>query len=213
MQVPSGLLSYSGPFSWTATKREPSVHVFIAGVKIMLFWDGGEQVCHGYASDTDSADTTIALAPSRWVNIDDRAGLVFHGNGRPVYRNRHSFPIWRAMEDELVLNVLDTPQTCEAGATIAQLAALWCPEQSHEETAHQKLILYDSPPETVMAEVDHYLCAGNFGDTTVVLPRTLTVSAGQPLPLAWGVTGVAATDLQVRLQLGAREPMILPLPS
>jgi len=50
-----------------------------------LFWDGGVQVCHGYASDTDSADTTIALAPSRWVNIDDRAGLVFQGTGRAVY--------------------------------------------------------------------------------------------------------------------------------
>src|SRR5437588_9800327 len=32
-----------------------------------LFWDGGMQVCYGYASDTDSADLTIDLAPSRWV--------------------------------------------------------------------------------------------------------------------------------------------------
>ncbi len=178
-----------------------------------LFWDGGVQVCHGYASDTDSADTTIALAPSCWINIDDRAGLVFQGTGRAVYCNRHRFPIWRAMEDELVLNLQDTPQTCQAGATIAQLVALWCPEQTHEETASQRLILYNSPPETVIAEVDHYLCAGNFGDTTVVLPRALTVSAGQPLPLAWGVTGVATTDLQATLQLGTREPMILTLPS
>jgi hypothetical protein len=178
-----------------------------------LFWDGGVQVCHGYASDTDSADTTIALAPSCWINIDDRAGLVFQGTGRAVYCNRHRFPIWRAMEDELVLNLQDTPQTCQAGATIAQLVALWCPEQTHEETASQRLILYNSPPETVIAEVDHYLCAGNFGDTTVVLPRALTVSAGQPLPLAWSVTGVATTDLQATLQLGTREPMILTLPS
>ena len=49
-----------------------------------LFWDGGVQVCSGYASDSDSADTTIALTPSRWVNIDNRAGLVFDGNGRAV---------------------------------------------------------------------------------------------------------------------------------
>ncbi len=117
------------------------------------------------------------------------------------------------MEDELVLNLQDMPQTCQAGATIAQLAILWCPEQTHEETASQKLILYNSPPETVSAEVDHYLCARNFGDTTVVLPRALAVSARQPLPLVWGVTGVATTDLQVTLQLDAREPMILTLPS
>ena len=63
-----------------------------------------------------------------------------------------------------------------------------------------------------MAEVDQYLCAGNFGDTTIVLPKSLTLSAGQPLPLAWGMTGVATTALQVTLQLSAREPMILTLP-
>jgi len=131
---------------------------------------------------------------------------------RAVYRNRHSFPIWRAMEDELVLNLQDTPHTFNAGDTVAQLVALWCPEQSHPEAASQQLILYDSPPETVLAEVDNYLCAGNFGATTVVLPRPITVPAGQPLPLAWGVTGVATTDLQVRLRLDAREPMILTLP-
>jgi hypothetical protein len=64
-----------------------------------------------------------------------------------------------------------------------------------------------------MVEVDNYLCAGNFGETTVVWPRTITIPAGQPLPLAWGVTGVATTDLQITPQLSAREPMILPIPS
>ena len=64
-----------------------------------------------------------------------------------------------------------------------------------------------------MAEVDNYLCAGNFGATTIVLPRPITISARQPLPLAWDVTGAATTDLQVTLHLGAREPMILALPS
>ena len=40
-----------------------------------LFWDGGVQVCHGYASDTDSADTTIALAPSCWAPFGLQNGL------------------------------------------------------------------------------------------------------------------------------------------
>ena len=148
-----------------------------------LFWDGGVQVCRGYASDTDAADLPIALTPSRWCNIDDRAGLVFQGSGRAVYHNRHRFPVWRAMEDALVLNLHDTPQTCDAGDTVAQMVVLWCPEQSHQETASQTFVLYDSPPETVMVEVDDYLCAGNFGETTVALPRPLAVPAGASLPL------------------------------
>jgi len=178
-----------------------------------LFWDGGMQICRGYASDTDADDLSIEFAPSRWCNIDDRAGLVFQGSGRAVYHNRHRFPVWRAMEDTLVLNLHDTPQTCDAGNTVAQMVVLWCPEQPHQETASQTFVLYDSPPETVMVEVDDYLCAGNFGETTIALPRPLTVPAGASLPLVWGVTGVTTSDLQVTLQLSAWEPMLLALPS
>src|SRR5262249_1531866 len=67
-----------------------------------LFWDGGMQLCHGYASDTDAEDRTIEITPSPWLNIDDRVGLVFQGSGRAVYHNRHHFPVWRAIEDELM---------------------------------------------------------------------------------------------------------------
>jgi hypothetical protein len=63
-----------------------------------------------------------------------------------------------------------------------------------------------------MVEVDEYLCTGNFGETTVALPRPITIPAGQSLPLVWGVTGVATSDLQVTLPLSAREPMLLALP-
>jgi hypothetical protein len=90
--------------------------------------------------------------------------------------------------------------------------AYWCPGQSHQETAQQQLILHASSPETVLVEVDGYLCAGNFGDTTVGLPKEMTLSAGQPLPLSWGVTGVTTTELRIALQLGAHEPMLLALP-
>jgi hypothetical protein len=112
-----------------------------------------------------------------------------------------------------VLNLHDTPQRCDAGDIVAQMAVLWCPEQPHQETASQTFVLYDSPPETAMVEVDNYLCAGNFGETTVALPRLITIPAGHPMPLAWGVTGAATRDLQVTLQLSAREPMLLALPS
>lgn len=55
------------------------------------------------------------------------------------------------------MNVQDTLRTYNAGDTIAHLVALWCPEQSHQETARQELVVYDSPSDTVMAAVDEYL--------------------------------------------------------
>jgi hypothetical protein len=178
-----------------------------------LFWDSGTRLCLGYASGSDADDTIIELGHSRWVNIDDRAGLVFQGSGRAIYRQQHAFPVWRAIEDALILSLQETPQRYQAGEEMARLTAYWCPGQSHQETARQKLILHASPPETVLVEVDGYLCAGNFGETSVVLPQEMTLSAGQPLPLSWGVTGVTSTELRIALQLGAREPMMLALPS
>jgi hypothetical protein len=90
-----------------------------------LFWDGGMQVCGGYASDTDTDDLSIEFAPSRWCNIDDHAGLIFQGSGRAVYHNRHRFPVWRAMEDAIVLNLHDTPQTCDAGRCLTGVDMLF----------------------------------------------------------------------------------------
>src|SRR5262249_6595562 len=169
-----------------------------------LFWAGGTQLCLGYASDSDADDTIIELGDSRWVNLDDRAGLVFQGSGRTVYRQQHVFPVWRAIEDTLILSLQETPQRYQAGEELARLVAYWCPGQAHQETAQQQLILHASPPETVLIEVDGYLCAGNFGETTVVLPKEMTLSAGQLLPLSWGATGVTTTELRIALQLGAR---------
>ena len=149
------------------------------------------------------------------VTLDEFQPLVppfeeaFHAR---MKRNKNVFPVWRAIEDTLILSLQETPQRYQAGEELARLVAYWCPGQAHQETAQQQLILHASPPETVLVEVDGYLCAGNFGETTVVLPKEMRLSAGQPLPLSWGVTGVPTTELRIALQLGAHEPMLLALP-
>ena len=85
----------------------------------------------------------------------------------------HTFSVWRAVEDELLLNVQRQPQDYAAGAVIAQLIALWCPEQTHQETARQQLVVYDTAESVVAVQVDGYLCAGNFGAGAVSVPLPL----------------------------------------
>lgn len=174
-----------------------------------LFHAGGDRIFSGYVSPSEADDEILGLAGTRWVNVDDRFGLVFEGTGRAVYLHRHYFKIWRAVEDSLLLNLQDTPQTFEVGDRIATLTTLWCPEQSHDETPRQALILREASENVFAAQVDGFLCACNFGNTPVTLPGPIAVSAGRPFPLSWGASGVAQTDLKIDLRLNACEPAIV----
>jgi hypothetical protein len=141
-----------------------------------VFWPGGEQVCYGTYSGED--DVVLDLDPATWVNIDDRCGLVFQGSGRAFYRNRHSFEVFRAVEDDLVLSLQETPQTYQAGHEIANLVTLWCPEQAHQETAAQALTICETPGGTFAVEVDGFFCACNLGPEAVRLPAASTACCG-----------------------------------
>ena len=176
-----------------------------------LFWEGGECLCPGYVTDSPREDVVVNIRQSRWVNVDDRCGIVFRGSGRTLYRNRHYFPVWRAVEDDLILSLQDEWQVYERGDDIASLVTLWCPEQTHQETARQELILHDSAAHAVVVEVDGMLCAGNFHTTPVVMPGPMTLPAHALFPLVRVGGGNTATMLHVTLQLPPREPLLLAL--
>lgn len=176
-----------------------------------IFWEHGTCTCEGYV-DTAADDTVIDLQQTRWINIDDQCGLVFRGSGQAQYHNRHTFPVWQAVADELILSLQDRPQVYQAGEEIAALTALWCPEQTHQETAQQALRIHAGPPSVAAVEVDGFLCAGNFSGDAVALTTPLTLPAGHPLPLTRGVTGVPDTALQMAVQLAPGEVVVLALP-
>ncbi|GAG34031.1 unnamed protein product, partial [marine sediment metagenome] len=93
----------------------------------------------------------------------------FKGTGRAVYRNRHHFDPWHAIEDELVLGLTDEPQEFVAGQEIARLVALWCPEQQHAETAEEELVIPKATPKAFWVKVDGYLCGCDFsGEPRIV---------------------------------------------
>jgi len=176
-----------------------------------VFWEHGEREFEGFAAASADNDEVVDLAPTRWVNIDDRCGLVFSGPGRTIYTNRHYFKRWRAVENELVLSATDEPAQHKEGDRIAEQAVLWCPEQRHEETARQELKLYEAATDLFAAEVDGILCACNFGDEDRTLPEPIRVAAGGSFPISWGVSGTPSHGLAVAVKLAAHEPAIVEL--
>ncbi len=107
-----------------------------------LFHKEGSNKFEGYACRDNSADSSLHISSrvktegrrKNWVNIDNRLGIVFKGDGDCLYTNRHFYKIWRAIEDDLELNFHKTPFTCKAGDTVGELVSLWCPDQQHIDT-------------------------------------------------------------------------------
>jgi len=103
-------------------------------------------------------------ADARWVNIDDRAGLVFEGSGRTVYRNLHHWDVWHAVEDELVLSEHAEPVSVAVAEEIARLTAVWYPDQAHGDTAARSMEVRIEPGELVRVDVEGFVCLCNLSD-------------------------------------------------
>lgn len=107
-----------------------------------VFHAGGTHRFEGFAAADQSADRSVAIPAddrSGWVNVDDRLGIVFVGDGHATYSNRHTFAVWRGVEDDLELNGHEPPFTRAPGKTICELTALFCAEQHHAETRDAEL--------------------------------------------------------------------------
>jgi len=146
-----------------------------------VYREGAQHVFEGYPAATPDEDLCEELSGTRWVNIDDRCGLVFEGTERAVYCNRHYFKVWHAVKDELVLNLREEPRDHGSGTEIAGLIALWCPEQRHEQTAGQDMQIVRNEANLVIVRVDDYLCTCNFGDREIDCPgSTLSLEPHEP---------------------------------
>ena len=133
-----------------------------------VYWDGGERTFIGYVTDSDEDDVIVGLN-SGWVNIDDRFGLVFRGAGRAFYHNQHRYEVWHATEDALVLSQIDGPKEFKAGERVAELLALWCPDQTRDETSRESLNPRGVPANGIEVEIDGILCTCDFEAMTVAL--------------------------------------------
>ena len=176
-----------------------------------LFWHAGDRTFEGYVAPSPDSNTHLPLPGAAWVNVDDKIGVVFRGSGTALYRNLHHYDICRAVHDDLVLNLHDQPRHFKTGETVAELHALWCPEQTHHATAAQDFTILDTPSSVCAVEIESFLCAANFGPDPVELPRKILCQAGHPLRTSGGVSLVPEADLHAGLQLDSMAPVIIEL--
>ncbi len=176
-----------------------------------VYWAGGERVVSGYAAPTGAEDVRIDLGREGWLNVDDRFGLVFRGTGRAEYHNRHRFETWRATDDLVSLGKGGVPFDVAPGAEIAHLVVLWCPEETHGQTAAQPLAVLGFDDGLFAAEIAGWMVAANFSDAALPLPRPVRMPAGEPLALGWGVEATAHADAELTLRVAAEEPALIPL--
>jgi hypothetical protein len=141
-----------------------------------IFWEGNGALFEGYASDSEDDDITQPLDNTRWVNVDDKIGFVFDTSGDAVYINRHKFHVWRAIEDDLVLSLHETPRDIASGEAIASMTVLCCPEQPHEETRAETLNVSQTPDGAYTAQIDGHTCTWSFNDP--VFAKLITPSPG-----------------------------------
>jgi hypothetical protein len=94
-------------------------------------------------------------------------GFVSHGSGAASYLNKHNFPVFHAVHDDLVLGEHDCPRRVAEGSKIAELAVMWRPEQDHESTEREQLLVLDTGGDVFAARVGEWLAACNFGGVAV----------------------------------------------
>jgi hypothetical protein len=177
-----------------------------------LYHPDGEERFQGFVSASPDDDVTFSLENPWWLNIDDRIGIVFSGTGKTVYINRHYFKPYRAIADDLYLSVQDENRY-SAGDTIAELAFLLCPEQSHDETPNQRLTVITSKEDAVCFVcliTPDYLCAA------LLLPGLSPYDAGGSerlckfdvaredlIPIYSGIVEIEEDCVQLQLRLRA----------
>lgn len=178
----------------------PEVQGNCNGVRT-LYHPDGQETFRGFVSGTADDDAAFPLDHPGWLNVDDRIGVVFEGSGKTVYLNRHYFKPYRAIADDLYLNLQDEERTVCAGDEIAQLALLLCPEQSHDRTPDRRLIKASTSEDAACLITSDYLCAGNFGSKAQVC--TFRGVCRDGIPIFQGTARIKGREVRYGLFLEA----------
>ena len=132
----------------------------------------GQVTFEGYVTGREEDNETVELTGARWINIDDRYGIVYRGSGSARYENRRAFSPWRAVENTLALHPADGPRTFEPRDQIGRFVTLCCPGQSHPETAQQALEVRTATEAAFVAETESWSCAFATSDRGLSLMDT-----------------------------------------
>ena len=128
----------------------------------VLYHPDGKNEYKGWLGEKETDDVIDHLGKPAWVNVDDRMGIVFVGEGEVVYHNRHYYKPYRAIADDLTLSRQEDAVVLQAGEAAGRMTALIVPEQSHRETAAAVLRILDGLENSAALATEGYLVAANF---------------------------------------------------
>ena len=184
-----------------------------------ISWSGGTLEADGYAWGDSSRDVEVEIAPEMaslpsgtagsWVDLDGRAGVVFASRGRSVYLNRHSWEVWHAVEDDLILGLHDETRSVAGGDVVAEMALLWCPGQDARQTAVETLEVLRADGHGVVLGVAGFLCACSFGEEALGVTVPARRSGGVCVSPGLSVTARGADEIEITVAPG--EPLIAEL--
>ena len=128
----------------------------------VLYRAEGETRYAGWHGESESDDVIDHLGHPLWLNVDDRLGIRFAGNGEAIYHNRHFFDPYRAIADDLTLSRFEGERSLRAGEEAGRLSALLLPEQAAVDTPAVVFEILDGPENGVGLLTEGFLAAANF---------------------------------------------------
>ena len=147
----------------------------------VLYRPDGETRYAGWHGESESDDIIDNLGHPPYLNIDNRLGIHFTGNGDTVYHNRHYFNPYRAIADDLTLSRLSGEKPLRAGEEAGRLTALLIPEQTAADTPDTPFEILIAPEDGVGLIAEGYLAAANFGTAQQIC--TFTANRAEQLPV------------------------------
>jgi len=157
-----------------------------------LFTPAGRERFAGFASPDPASDVERQYRHPGWLNVDGRLGLAYRGTGLTHYTNRHHFPVWRAVADDLILSREEAPGRVRAGATIGQLAAAIAPGYSSARTAALHLVEPRCPRHSAALLLGDHLALANFSDRSRTVTARVPRVEGDGVPVFAGLTTITA---------------------
>jgi len=140
--------------------------------------DGAERF-PGFADRDPGSDVERWYDHPSWLNVDGRMGLVYCGTGRTRYLNRHHFPVWRAVADDLTLSCRPEPFRVAPGGVAGELAAAVAPGYSAARTAGIRFSVLRAPRHAAGLLLGKALALANFAASARVVRLQTAAAPGK----------------------------------
>lgn len=177
------------------------------GARTLYTPDGRERFA-GYASEDPASDVVRLYQHPAWLNVDNRLGLTYRGTGLTRYTNRHHYPTWWAVADDLVLSELTVATWARAGTTFGQLAAAIAPGYSRARTGSLRLAELRCPRHSAALLLGDCLAVANFSARSRTVTARRPRAPGEPVAVFAGLTTISPERVSYSVELPPWRPAL-----